>query len=343
MRYFLLICLLLVAFHAVADITFLKKIELENYYDNNILRLSEQNLDDFEAGTESEKFEIESSDDLITSAQLDLGIKHYFAGGHTQINRLVLKYNKYWSNSIKDYGYIRFNLTQYLSRDFHFQLNYYYYPEIYSNYYLSEIDDQYHSYTYARNVYNTRVNWDAFEFLSFTYWLEFSQNFFNKYFTEYDSDNIENRLDLEFKLTPNLISTFSYAFKVSQADAEEAYDDIAGGMQYKDASYEANLFFIEFYIPRLFSFKQRHVNFRLRTAFEGFYFQSNITGDDYHLQRDDNYFRIHAAMNFPIQKNIGLELFLKRDERRTDSPYYYVEEDKDYCQLRAGFSLKITL
>jgi hypothetical protein len=328
---------------SAAEVSFLKKIELENYYDNNILRLSETDLDLFEAGSEAEKFEAQSSDDLVTAALLDLGIKHYFAGGHTQINRVVLKYNKYWNNSFKDNGYIRFSLQQYLSREFNFQLNYYYYPEIYSNYYRSEIDDEYHSYTYAKNVYNARLDWDAFKFLSFTYWLEFSQNYFNKYFTEYDSDNIENRLDLRFKLLPNLISTFSYAFKVSQADADKAYDDISGSIQFKDASYEANLFFVQFEIPRIFPLNREYVKFALRTAFEGYYFQSNITGDDYHLQRDDNYFRVHAALNLPVQKNMDLELFLKRDERRTDSPYNFVEEDKNFCQLRAGFSLKIEL
>ncbi len=89
MKYFLVILIAVFALQSVAaGVTFLKKLELENYYDNNILRLSEADLELFEAGTAQEKFELESSDDVVTSAQLDLGIKHSFAMGHTQINRI---------------------------------------------------------------------------------------------------------------------------------------------------------------------------------------------------------------------------------------------------------------
>jgi hypothetical protein len=341
MKHLLIFIIILFSIQSAAgEIIFLKKFQLENYYDNNILRLSDTDLDLFESGTATEKFELDSTDDLVTSAQLDLGIKHYFAMGHTQINKVIVRYNKYWNNPIKDDGYIRFNLQQYLSKELNFQLNYYYYPEIYSNNYKSEIDDEYHSYTYEKNVYNAGVEWKVSKFLSLRFKFEYSQIYFNKYFTEYDSDNIENRLDLRFRLLPNLFSTLSYAYKISDADAADAYDDITGSLQFKDASYEANLFFIQFVIPRLFSFKEDHARLRLKTSFEGFYFQSKLDGDDYHLQRDDNFIKLFAGLTLPVQKAIDLEIYIKRDERRTESPYSHVERDKNYCRLRTGFTLK---
>ncbi len=254
----------------------------------------------------------------------------------------MVNYNKYWNNDFKDDGYVRLSLKQYFSRELNFQLDYYYYPRIYSNYYRSEIDGEYHAYTYDKNVYNAAIEWDVLKSLTLIYRFEYAQLYFNKYFTEYDAKNMENRLDLRFKLLPNLISTLSYAFKVSDADAEDAYDDINGSIQFKDASYEANIFFVQFLVPKLFPFKSGYSRLRIRTDFEGYYFSSNLSGDTYHLQRDDNVVKIFAGLTLPVQDNLDLELYFKRDSRRTDSPYSVVEEDKDYCRLRTGFSLRFS-
>jgi len=253
------------------EISFIKKFEIKNYYDNNILKLSENTLDEFEQGSNPEKFKLKSADDLVTSLKLDLGIKHFFAMGHTQINKIVINYNKYWNNGFKDDGYIRFSLHQYLNRKINFQLNYYYYPEIYSNNYRSVLDDEYHSYTYSKNIYNAAVNWKVFKKLEIRYRFEYGQYYFNKFFTEYDSKSIESKVDLYFKLTGNLYSTLSYAFKISDADAGDAYDDVSGSFQYKDASYKANLFYIQFIIPRLLTIDKGSLKLRLRASFEGYF------------------------------------------------------------------------
>jgi len=333
----LFICLIL--FSGLSGVTFMQQFEIKNYYDNNILKLSDGTLGEFEQGGNSQKFELESSDDLITALKMDLGIKHYYFQGHTQILRFVVSYNKYWTNGIKDELNFRLSLQQYLSKRINFRFNYYYYPEIYSNRYKSVLDNEYHSYTYSKNVYNLLFNWKVLKSLELQYKLELGQSFYNKYFTEYDAQSIESRFDLKIKLIPNLHTTLSYAFKISDADGEEAYESYASGVQYKDASYEANLFSIQFLIPKLFTLNEKSVKFRTKADLDGFYFQSDLDGDNYHVKRDDTVLNLFAGLTLPILESTDLEVFVNRDERKTSSPYSSVESDKGYCRIKSGFSL----
>jgi hypothetical protein len=339
MKKILTFILVLITINTTAqNLSFLKRFEIENYYDNNILRLSDKTLKEYESGSNPDKFRLKSSDDLITAFRLDLGIKHNFPLGHTQINKIVLKFNKYWQNDFMNEAYIRFSLQQFLSRDLNFQLNYYYYPEIYSNSYRSVLDDDYHSYTYSKNVYNAVIRWDISKNLALNYKFEYGQYYYNKYFTEYDSENIKNQLDLQVKLLPNLHSTLSYAYRISHADAAEAYTELSH-YQAKDASYKANISSLQLVVPQLISLNKSYVQLRIKLALEGYYYQSNLSGDSYHLNRDDNYVRLYTALNFPLKKNFTLITYLNSDERRTDSPYSSVEEDKNYSRMRSGFSL----
>jgi len=335
----LIFILILITLNAAAqDLSFIKRFEIDNYYDNNILRLSDKTLKEYESGSNPDKFRLKSSDDFISAFRLDLGIKHNFPLGHTQINKIVLKYSKYWQNDFKNEAYIRFSLQQFLSRDLNFQLNYYYYPEIYSNNFRSVLDDNYHSYTYSKNVYNAVIRWDISKKIAVHYKVEYGQYYFNKYFTEYDSQNIRNQLDLQLKLLPNLHSTLSYAYRISNADAEEAYSG-SSNFQAKDASYKANLSSIQFVVPKLISLNRNYLQFRFKLALEGYYYQSNISGDNYHLNRDDNYVRLYADLNFPVKRDLTMIIYLNSDERKTDSPYSAVEDDKNYSRMKSGFSL----
>ena len=123
-KYQILIIFLIMIYLLPAEISFIKRIEIENYYDDNILKLSDSTLEVFESGTNSDKFRLQSSDDMISSFKLDLGIKHLFAMGHTQINRIVVKYNKYWNNDFKDDYYLRLSLQQFLNRKMNLKENY---------------------------------------------------------------------------------------------------------------------------------------------------------------------------------------------------------------------------
>ena len=183
------------------EISFFGKIDVKNYYCNNILKLSSHDISRFKDGNETDKFKIDTVDVFITSAKCGLGIRHKAVAGHTQIDQLEIKFNKYWNNDIKNDGNISFSIKQFFSRKLNITIGYSYYPEIYLNRYESVLDEEaiYRDFTYLKNVYSGRIFWNFHPIMNLKYKLIFSQLFYNKYFTEYDADNIENLVGLDIK------------------------------------------------------------------------------------------------------------------------------------------------
>jgi len=93
-KYIIIILILLTTSLVAKNFTFNPGISVETTYNSNILSLSENDLKRFESGNEPDKFLLETSDDLITSAKVELNLKHKLLAGHTQINRFAVKYNK---------------------------------------------------------------------------------------------------------------------------------------------------------------------------------------------------------------------------------------------------------
>ncbi len=81
----------------------------EIIYDSNILNLSEDSLDEFKDNLKNEKYDIETSDDLITAFRLEVKNQNYLTG-HTQNHRVLMKYNKYWQNSLKNNYYLGYEI-----------------------------------------------------------------------------------------------------------------------------------------------------------------------------------------------------------------------------------------
>ncbi len=131
---------LLLSLNLFAEIVSNFKIDITNSYNSNVLKLSDNDLKNFKQDKNPEKYTIESSDDFITNIRLNFTLKHRFFFNHTQINKLSLKYNKYWNNEDLAYYYLNIGTTQYLSKKINFSINYYYYPEIYSNRYYSVLE-----------------------------------------------------------------------------------------------------------------------------------------------------------------------------------------------------------
>ena len=159
-KYLFLFIIIIVSSLAAQNFIFYPNITLETKYNSNILNLSQSDLDRFESGNEPDKFSLETSDDLITSAKVELNLKHKLMAGHTQINRVAISYNKFLKNSFEDNYYIGFALKQYLSKKFNFGIYFYYYPEIYVNRYDSVLDAEnvFRDFTYSKNNYVGRAH-----------------------------------------------------------------------------------------------------------------------------------------------------------------------------------------
>ncbi|HPR18868.1 MAG TPA: hypothetical protein PLD62_11545 [Candidatus Cloacimonadota bacterium] len=313
---------------------------LETTYDSNVLKLSDHDLDRFEAGNDGEKFDLETTDDLIFSPLLRLEGKNYWISGHTQKHEIFLKYNKYLKNDCLDDGYLGYKFTQFLSRKVNLELSYFYYPEIYVNRYQSVLDQvpTYHDYTYEKNGYNAAIEWKTTELFELTYHMGLAQLLYNKYFTEYDALNFDNSIKVLLYPKGKIRTSLSYEYVNSAADGEDAYDDDEVD-EIKDASYESNTYSVSYYIPTLIKIGKKKISLSAGADYEQRYYQTNREDDTYHYSREDYTVTADAALGIDLNKSFGLRLSGKYQKRNTDSPSSTVERDKNYDMYETGLKI----
>ncbi|MEA3475025.1 MAG: hypothetical protein U9R23_01050 [Candidatus Cloacimonadota bacterium] len=328
------------------NISLLNKIEIENYYDSNIIKLSSKSIDDFKHSVNPAKFHINSVDDIVTSVRHELGIKHRLITGHTQIDRIIFKYNKFWNNSIKNYHYFGAELKQYFSRNFNILLKYLYFPHIYINHYNSLLDDEniYRKFSYSKNIYRSGLNLKLIYLIHFGYQFEYSQNYYNKYFGEYDSDDFKNLLAVTIFPYENLRLKFRYSYKQSLAQADKAFDDITGMNEIRDPSYESDIYYGAITIPIKSLDFAKDLRLFISLEFENRFFQSKYlpSTDPYHSGRKDNIFKFEGSLIYPFFFIFDIKVFYNFETRNVSAPAgNFVSDEKEYSVKKVGFGIKI--
>ncbi|RLD53469.1 MAG: hypothetical protein DRJ01_19355, partial [Bacteroidetes bacterium] len=174
------------------------------------------------------------------------------------------------------------------------------------------------------------------------YKFEHSQLFYNKYFTEFDADNIENSVWVT--IIPKNIKLFlKYSYKISNAQGKEAYYNLDEIQIFKDTSYEANIYSFNFLIPIKMKTLSHQIFFTTSIKIEQRYFQSNEINDNYHLNRQDDRISLNLKTKYQIYKKTYLKLFYNYTKRNTDSPFDYVEKDKTYSLYQTGLSILLKI
>ncbi len=338
-KYLILIMLFLAVCAWSKGIVLDSQLDLGFAYDSNIILLSDNDRDEFLDNILPDKYLIKSIDDLIMDMSYTLKFKNYWLGGHTQIEEFKLNFNKYQENSVKDYGYMSFAIRQYLSRDLDFSLKYYYYPQIYLRQYKSVLDLEYHKFEYSKNFYSANLNWDIARSLSARYNLEYSQLYYSKWFTEYDADIFSSNIFLTWQSSARAQIELRYGYRLSNADAEDAFTDPDAVDVIKDASYEANIYSCQFKLKKLFENATFNIGYKLETRF----FNSDNPSDTYHLDRNDYIHTITTSLYKPLNKKISAVLSGEYGFRNTESPNQSVIEDKEYNFWKTSLNLSYAI
>ncbi len=330
---------------AAQNSNFYSDITFETTYKKNVLKLSQSDLDRFESGNETDKFHLETSDDLITSAKVGLNLKHRILAGHTQINRFTIKYSKFLKNDLLDNFNIGFTLKQYLSKKINFGIYYNFYPEIYVNRYDSVLDEEliFRDFTYSKNSYIGKLNYSLNDKIHLNYKFGFSQLFYNEFFTEYDVENFENGISI--KIIPNdwiRINT-NYSYKISNAKATDAFDEPELISIIKDASSKIDVFDISIDFPNILSINSSTIPFGFKVKYEHTFFQTQTEIDEYHYGREDKTVAIDTYVKHNILKPISVKYFYNFKFRDTGSPYSNVETDKEYNLYEIGLSVNLSI
>ena len=308
-------------------------------YDNNIVRLSDGDQDEFLDNTNPDKYLISSLDDMIMNMSYSLKLKNYFFAGHTQIDELKFSFDKYLENSVKDTGYLSFGIKQYFNSKLDMNLKYYYYPSIYVRQYQSVLDDEYHEFEYSKNYYTAKLNWDMQKRLAMQFELQYSQLYFNKWFTEYDTDIITSNIYLNWQPVNTVELICRYGWRVSDTDAEEAFNDPSAIDVIKDAAYSSNIYALDLKLRKMPGKTTLNLGYRLETRF----FDSEYEDDTYHYNRNDYIHTISTSIYKSLHKRLSLLAKAEYGFRTTESPYNYVIEAKEYSYYNAGITLSYAI
>ena len=343
-KYLILFIIIIANLLTAHNFIFNSDFLFETTYNSNILNLSQNDLDRFDNGNEPNKFSLKTSDDLVTSAKVGLSLKHRLMAGHTQINKITIKYKKYLNNNFEDNYYLEFSLKQFLSKKLNFGIYYYYYPETYVNRYDSVLDPEniFRDFTYSKNNYIGKVNYKLNSKFQFNYKFGFSQLFYNEYFTEYDANNIENKIGIKIIPVSWISINSNYTYKISDAKAGDAFSDSQQVTIIKNPSYRADLFDLLINFPKIISLLSNPVDLGLSIKYEHFYFQSNNELNEYHYGREDKILAFNSNTKYKISEKISLKYFYKYKTRETNSPYIIVEVDKEYTLYKTGFSINFS-
>ena len=314
---------------ALTPISFLK---INNYYDSNVVRLSDKLLDDFALGDYGDKFKIKTSDDMVTSIALAIGLKNRFPKKHTQIFKLKFLYNNYYSNTIKNNFKVSAYYKQFLSKKFTYAIEYSYFPYLYLRQYKSEFDAgvTYHDFTYSKNSYLFNFGYNFLPEFRLKGVFTYAQLYFNEYFTEYDSNDLGYKAVVRIEPIKSINVSLFYAYKkssqINKGDATIV----------KDPSYESNRGGLNLSFPII-----KKLSNATNITYEGRFFRSNATADIYHIGRNDYKFSLKNVFDYSLSKKINIALSYLFEKRNAKSPYNTVEDEKSYkfYQLGAGITI----
>ncbi len=326
------------------DYSLYNKIDIRTYYDSNVLNLSSKDINEFLSGQDPDKYHIKSVDDMVSSFDIELGFKHNFVMGHTQISKFKFSYDKYWKNGFKDFKFVSFELIQYFSKYVDIRAKYSYYPYIFINTYESYFDPYYgyHDFTYSKNLVCSGLNIRILDYVEFGYNFEYTDQNYNDYFPEYDAYNFINEGWIGFQPMDNSKVKFKYSYIQSIARAEKVYQP--GSIEFRDPSYDSNIFYTSISFP-LFS-SRGGIPIKLFNSFEweNRYFQSPFSPivDPFHSGRKDNIFHYEGWLIYPIWHLFDFRTFYTYESRKTESPNgTLVSNEKNYITRTWGFSLQV--
>ena len=326
------------------DYSLYNKIDIRTYFDSNVLNLSAKDIDEFLSGQDPDKYHLKSVDDIVSSFDIEVGFKHNFMMGHTQISKFKFSYDKYWKNGFKDFKFVSFELIQYFSKYVDIRAKYSYYPYIFINTYESYFDPYYgyHDFTYSKNSVLTGLNIRILDLAEFGYNFEYTDQNYNDYFPEYDAYNFINEGWIGFRPMEDSKIKFKYSYIQSIARAEKVYEP--GSIEICDPSYDANIFYTSISFP-LFS-SRWGVPIRLFNSFEwkNKYFQSPFSPvvDPFHSGRKDKIFHYEGWLIYPLWNLLDFRTFYTYESRKTESPNgTLVSGEKNYIKRTYGVSLKV--
>jgi hypothetical protein len=331
------------------------RVELKNFYDNNVLKYSDKYLQRFENLEDEGRFHINTADDFIVSPALSLSVSHDFIKKKTTQFNFFIRHNEYLSNSIKNWDYMFFQIKQDYHKYGEVGIKYEYIPDFYIRHFR---DDDYVAFMgYVPGAFTpmafTKENYSLFAEHRYKnsrlkLSLNYTRYFYNVHYIEYDA--IEPFFELTFTqdlLDKDLRLSGAFGYKISNAkgydqEGETLENSDDGDASFNDYTYELSA---RYKLPKLFN-HSNNITIDAMAGRKNFTTENFVEIDELHAGRQDFNYKLEFTYRYYISRTMYTQLFYNFYGRQTTSASdvnsELVSNEKNYTQYQVGLSLSYT-
>lgn len=328
---------------------FTLEVSLKSSYDNNILKYSDKYLDRFVNNEDAGRFHINKYDDLVLDYSLRMSYSNDLLKNLRSIFSIRVNYNLYAFNSIKSWISYDIGWQQFVSNKTSFMWSYSYLPDFYISHYRDDdwtkisgyTPETFQPYSFSKSDYSLWIQHNFSANTKARLYFSFMKYFYNKHFTEYDSDNFMfgGRVfnDLGDKITIDV----GYKYVKSNAIGFDEQFETKENSDDNDATYYEHVFSagIEYKLPKIFKLNNT-INISAELITRNYTTNHTAESDLLHAGRNDLYYRLYFIYDFNILNNISagvfFNLFFRDSNTDNEINREYVSNEKDYNQFQLG-------
>jgi hypothetical protein len=316
---------------------------IEFIYDNNILTMSPDYIDEFVYGLRPDRFRIATYDDLIIAPSLDISANRRFLDWGSTRFRFRVKYWRYTHNPLKTNTDFDWYVRQFFRGGKSLELNFTHSPEQY----IRQLGDRepfsdttlpltQEAFCFTRNY--ATLQWRHYYNSAFSYSLilNHKRRYYNKRFMENDIKAWEFRGQVGYRVHRRLRLTFDYSFEPAKGRAVDTVGQTPQTSTASDPTHDRDLYRLGFFWTTRWA----------RPVFDSvdgsllimdYYFTSNKTlfEDPYHVGRRDVMTRVTVRVRRRLTPTMRIYASFRYSDRVVDSPWPGdITMDKDYTQQR---------
>jgi hypothetical protein len=330
------------------------ELGLGTIYNDNILEYSDYYLSKFLNKQDSGRFYINTSDGLVLDHSVKVASTFQFFGKNKTVLVGSFRRKSYVNNKIKSWNQIDFGIKQYFNWKITLNLSYSYIPKFYIRHFRDDDLVNIYGYTpetfqpfeFAENDYGLWIEKAFFKhnFTRLRFSFNYEQNFYNKYFTEYDCNNKIFAVRFYQSIRDKLKFKIGYQYIISNAKGYDGFQETKENSDDSDPSYKADEFSgtIEYPLPRIFN-KQHTISVDFEYKRSCFSSKHYLEIDRIHAGRIDNFYKIEINYEMKLLRSLSISGFYKwckRDsDTRAEANKVYLSQEKDYTQQQFGLAL----
>lgn len=327
------------------------EFSFRSFYDNNALKYSDKYLDRFKNNQDAGRFHINTYDDLILDYSAKISYSDNLIRNLRTIFSISIDYNQYSSNSIKSWMLYDFGWQQSVSEKTSFMFSYSYLPDFYISHFRDDdwteiygfTPETFQPYSFSKYDYDLWIQHIFSSAIKSRLYFSYSKYLYNKHFTEYDSDNYMLGAKIYADVTKKLSFDAGYRCTFSDAIGFDEFNETKNSSDDNDATYYEHIasLGIDYLLPDIFKVNNS-ISFSAEFGFRNYNTEKSADEDPLHAGRGDISYRLNAAYNVDIYKNISTGLFASYIFRNADTDIdqnkIFVSDEKDYSQFQIGLN-----